>query len=558
MKKILALLVAVVMLLSLAACGGNKTASEYTEEVSLGNIKYRIIPAWHSEYDDGEHGYFIGEYKNLNDGAIIIHYQDVEEILERDLKDAEKLQLLFDNIIPEDVEGRKDVTVAGCPGVEFLREENSSDGVIKLRCVVFVVPGGICMIEAGSLEKLNSKVEAAYKGLLETISYSTNGQGDSNDTNDTEEAKQNDSADGIRPEFKEAMDAYEAFYDEYCEILKEYKANPSDLTILGKYTEMLSKLEEMTKAFEAWDEDEMSAEELKYYLDVNNRVVQKMIGVTQDTTTPTTNNQSNAPAGETGTEKNFTYTVLGKNSVEITKYTGTEDTVTIPSEIDGKDVTNIGKSAFENCTTIKKISIWAEIEIIDDSAFKGCTSLKEISIPYETETIGKSAFENCTSLEKVTLWTTEAIGESAFKGCTNLKEISIPYEAKTIGKSAFENCTSLEKVTLWTTEAIEESTFKNCTSLKEISIPYETETIGKSAFENCTSLEEVTLWATETIGESAFKGCTSLKKVTIPYDTESIGSYAFYGCTSLKEAVIWNSDTELGTDVFGNCPNLKK
>ena len=233
----------------------------------------------------------------------------------------------------------------------------------------------------------------------------------------------------------------------------------------------------------------------------------------ENKTPTTTNNQSDVSAGETGTEKNFTYTVLGKNAVEITKYTGTEDTVTIPSEIDGKDVTNIGKSAFENCTTVKKISIWAEIEVIDDSAFKGCTSLKEISIPYETETIGKSAFENCTSLEEVTLWTTETIGDGAFK---------------------------------------------NCTSLKEISIPYETETIGKSAFENCTSLEEVTLWATKTIGESAFKGCTSLKKVTIPYEAESIGSYAFYGCTSLEEAVIWNSDTELGTDAFGNCPNLKK
>ena len=75
------------------------------------------------------------------------------------------------------------------------------------------------------------------------------------------------------------MDAYEAFYDEYCKMMKEYKDNPGDLTILGKYTEMLSKLGEMTEAFEAWGEDEMSNEELKYYLEVNNRVMQKMVDV---------------------------------------------------------------------------------------------------------------------------------------------------------------------------------------------------------------------------------------------------------------------------------------
>lgn len=85
--------------------------------------------------------------------------------------------------------------------------------------------------------------------------------------------------DTIRPEFKEAMDAYEAFYDEYCKFMEEYKKNPTDLSLLGKYTEMLTKLDEMNKAFQAWDEDEMSTAELKYYLDVNNRVTQKMIDI---------------------------------------------------------------------------------------------------------------------------------------------------------------------------------------------------------------------------------------------------------------------------------------
>lgn len=85
--------------------------------------------------------------------------------------------------------------------------------------------------------------------------------------------------DGMRPEFKEAMDAYEAFYDEYCAFMAEYKENPSDMTLLLKYSEMMTKVVEMDEAFNKWDDEDLNSEELKYYLEVNNRVMQKMVDV---------------------------------------------------------------------------------------------------------------------------------------------------------------------------------------------------------------------------------------------------------------------------------------
>lgn len=87
------------------------------------------------------------------------------------------------------------------------------------------------------------------------------------------------SVDGIRPEFKEAMDSYEAFYNEYCDIIKKYSENPSDTELLTSYTDMLAKAAEMTEKFEAWEENEMNNAELKYYLDVNNRVTKKLLEV---------------------------------------------------------------------------------------------------------------------------------------------------------------------------------------------------------------------------------------------------------------------------------------
>ena len=85
--------------------------------------------------------------------------------------------------------------------------------------------------------------------------------------------------DGMRPEFKEAMDSYEAFYDEYCDFIKKYNDNPSDLKLIAEYADMLSEAADMDEAFEEWDEAEMNDAELKYYLDVNNRVMQNLVDV---------------------------------------------------------------------------------------------------------------------------------------------------------------------------------------------------------------------------------------------------------------------------------------
>lgn len=82
--------------------------------------------------------------------------------------------------------------------------------------------------------------------------------------------------DGMHPEFKEAMDSYEAFYTEYCDFLKDYQENPSDLTLIAKYADMVAKAADMDESFSEWDQDEMNAAELEYYLEVQSRVAQKI------------------------------------------------------------------------------------------------------------------------------------------------------------------------------------------------------------------------------------------------------------------------------------------
>ncbi len=83
---------------------------------------------------------------------------------------------------------------------------------------------------------------------------------------------------GLGKEFKEAMDSYEAFVDEYIAFMKKYsKSNGTDVTLIADYAKYISKLEEATKKFDKWEEEDMNTEETAYYIEVQTRVNKKLL-----------------------------------------------------------------------------------------------------------------------------------------------------------------------------------------------------------------------------------------------------------------------------------------
>lgn len=83
--------------------------------------------------------------------------------------------------------------------------------------------------------------------------------------------------DGIHPEFKATMDSYEAFFNEYAELMKAVSENPSDISLMMKYAEFMGKYAEMLDALENIDESELSTAELSYYIEVTARIEQKLL-----------------------------------------------------------------------------------------------------------------------------------------------------------------------------------------------------------------------------------------------------------------------------------------
>lgn len=85
----------------------------------------------------------------------------------------------------------------------------------------------------------------------------------------------------IRAEVKEFLDAYEACMDEYVEFMQKYmNADPTSMvSMMGDYYSILARYTEFAEKIDAFDESELTNAELAYYLEVTNRVSQKLLSV---------------------------------------------------------------------------------------------------------------------------------------------------------------------------------------------------------------------------------------------------------------------------------------
>lgn len=81
---------------------------------------------------------------------------------------------------------------------------------------------------------------------------------------------------GIRPEIREAIDAYESFIDEYIAFMKTYSESDNSIALLMDYMKFAAKLEEYETKMDKLEE-ELTHEEDIYFLEVVNRCNVKLL-----------------------------------------------------------------------------------------------------------------------------------------------------------------------------------------------------------------------------------------------------------------------------------------
>lgn len=248
-------------------------------------------------------------------------------------------------------------------------------------------------------------------------------------------------------------------------------------------------------------------------------------------------------------------------TVTITKYTGTESTVILPSTINSWPVTKIGEDAFQDNTTITSVTIPASVTEIDSNAFAGCTNLTSVNYAGDWSNLtiqsGNPAVEDAAKdAANEQLFDFEFTPDNTAVIVTNYKckgtaaDVTIPsrYKGKpvtAINNAAFHDSAVTSVTIPDSVTAIPDAAFVNCFQLTNISIPNSVTFIGFSAFNSCTSLKSITLPSSlSTIQSSAFYNCGNLETIRIPVSVTFIGNYAFAGCPSSMTVTYPGSKTQ--------------
>ena len=242
------------------------------------------------------------------------------------------------------------------------------------------------------------------------------------------------------------------------------------------------------------------------------------------------------------------YAVYNDHAV-VTDYNGTDRVLSIPAEIEGVPVTEIGDSAFGKISYFSLNGTYAfqtmvlpdTIERIGANAFYSCTGLKRINMPASLKSIGSLAFYNCRSLEEIVIPdNTASIGKCAFSYCASLKKIQLPAGVSSIGNGVLMGCGSLESIGL---DENNENYVINGGSL------YTADGTVLLAAPAAAGEELVVADGTKTIAYGAC-AASAIKTVTLPESLEIIGNFAFYSCNDLTAPVLPDGLLEVGYHAF--------
>ena len=221
MKKLFALLLAVIMITSLTACGEKEKNEDFGGTWKVDSIEYEgskfSVEEWNNMEDEDLSGFYI----IFKDGGKAYVYDDGYGDLVNWLKSDDSIMIgdekcsIVDGMICLDYYGDKIYLKKTSDSQEIPKEDDSED------------------------EDLTDEDDSSVD---ETASSET----------------ENDTTTGDDAEWKQFLKDYEAWVDDYIAIVKKYKDNPSDMTILSDYTEMVSEMADWT---ERADEIELELED---------------------------------------------------------------------------------------------------------------------------------------------------------------------------------------------------------------------------------------------------------------------------------------------------------
>lgn len=245
---------------------------------------------------------------------------------------------------------------------------------------------------------------------------------------------------------------------------------------------------------------------------------------------------------------NFLYEKFSRNGKTEIRITGhafkkAQTKVTVPNQIGGFPVTEIGNYAFANESSvlghdtsysvpfIKEVVLPDTIRVIGDHALSGVyydNNNRDFTLPRGLEVIGDYAFKDNFITNKGNNLKFPAklknIGKGAFQG-NRLKAVTIPSTVESIGKYAFENNSLTDVIIGSNVKHIAAGAFRG-NEISNLTLPKQLNSIGAEAFAY-NKLRKLILPSTvKTIGDFAFT-YNVLEDVTLPAGLQTMGDGVF-------------------------------
>lgn len=181
----------------------------------------------------------------------------------------------------------------------------------------------------------------------------------------------------------------------------------------------------------------------------------------------------------------YSYWIRDGKEAVLADYSGDEEVVEIPSEIDGYTVTKIGDDAFSQ------------------------KEMKCLIFPDSISEIGERAFEYCTITDELQFSENAVIGRDAFSYAKLPPSLMIP-AGVTVEECAFSYCDTLETVLTGPDAVIRGRAFGYCDNLVQV-VCADGGEMQDDSFEYCRSLESVILCGSVSVEEDAFPYCGDAK-----------------------------------------------
>lgn len=300
-------------------------------------------------------------------------------------------------------------------------------------------------------------------------------------------------------------------------------------------------------------------------------------------------NQGEGPSRVHITKDDFAFYV-SEDKVILLGYVGDKKDITLPKDYNGskyvlgrmafadrkKDrfekitlsegITEIGEYAFRYSIALTNPIIPNSVTKIGTGAFYEA-ELESVTIPNTVKTIESNAFDSvgimyCEAPSKPEGWYVGEIGALDWStaripivwDCKNNEAAQDGYIHVVVDGIRYGIANGVATV-LYQDKRIEDANILQSVTFKGVTYPVTS--IGKSAFVGCEKLKGVTIPKSVTsIGEDAFGQCRSLTEIAIPSSITSIGKRAFYNCESLAKIIIPRSVTSIGDLAFGRCESL--